>query len=122
MRKKTTLIVVVILAIGLVGTGLSTLYWQNGQITYFNGMQMTYKESYGFPIGWYGYTQTEGSAIPINGYPKIFWFSIGPFLLDAAFWFAISFFVSLAAIKSVTMLHKTRASKNKSVINVQSQN
>jgi hypothetical protein len=80
-------------------------------------MTATFKVSYGFPLGWYGHSHTEGSAIPVNGYPETYWFSLGSLLLDAAFWVAISFLVSFAAIKSVNTLYKTRASKNLSVIN-----
>ncbi len=46
------------------------------------------------------------------------WFSLESLLLDAAFWIAITFFVSIATMKLVNILHKTRASKNLSVINI----
>jgi hypothetical protein len=125
MRKKSVLIVVVILAFGLIGTGLSALYqqqdWQTTEITADKHMS-TFKVSHGFPVGWYGYSQTtiwytshwNAPYIP----PKIYWFSLESLLLDAAFWVAISFFVCIAAVKLVNKLRKTRASKNLSVVNI----
>ena len=125
MRKKSALIALVILALGLVGTVLSTLYMQNefiGEATPA-GAVGTFKVFYGFPISWYGYSVTD----TIGGFtthfwgislPKIYWFSVGSLLLDAAFWIAISSFACIAIIKSVNILHKARASKNLSVINV----
>jgi hypothetical protein len=128
MRNKTVLIALVVLALGLVGTGLSALYqqqdWQTTEITTDKHME-TFKESHGFPLSWYGYTQTTIWYLshwnPPYNPPKVYWFSLESLLLDASFWFAISFFVSIA-IKSVSILHKARASKNLSVINIQSQN
>jgi hypothetical protein len=113
MRKKSALIALVILAFGLIGTALSTLYVQNEfllhTVHFGDPSAEAWKFSYGFPLGWYGYSQQQvWSANPI---PKFYWFSLGSLLLDAAFWVAISFFVSLAAIKSVNILRKTRASK-----------
>ena len=107
MRKKTALIVVVILAFGLVGTGLSALYKQNEGIV-ITLMGFTRKESYGFPLGWYGYSFAV-TGIPHKGYwglpPLSYWFSLESLLLDVAFWFAVSFFVSFAAIKSARALN-----------------
>jgi len=108
MRKKSALFALMILALGLVGIGLSTLYMQEG----YSGNEpfVTVKRSYGFPFGWYGYSFTTVIA-PVH-VPEIYWFSLGSLLLDAAFWFAISFFVSIAAIKSARALNliaKTRA-------------
>jgi len=116
MKKRTVVVALAIIAIGFVGTGLSTLYKQHDYIN-FTGRQATYRESYGFPLGWYGYSQTVG-GIPTAFSPMIYWSSLGPLLLDVGFWIAISFLVSSAAIKSVNTLHKTRASKNLSVINI----
>jgi hypothetical protein len=116
MRKRTLLIALAVIAIGLIGTGLSTLYRQN-IITDFTGKQGVYKVSYGFPLGSYGHSHILG-GIPIFPSSETYWFSLGSLLLDAAFWIAISFFVSVATIKSVNILQKARASKNLSVINI----
>jgi hypothetical protein len=115
MRKKTVLIALVILALGLVGTGLSALYWQqDGQITEKTAdkYMFTFKVSYGFPVAWHGYSGTGFSWLnsywgaPLGGYyPEIYWFSLGSLLLDAAFWFAISSFVSFVAIASARALN-----------------
>jgi len=108
MRKKSVLIALAILALGLIGTGLSTLYKQNEYIG--EPPVVTFKESYGFPLGWQGYSFTE-TGIPYNNYweiphsPRVYWFSLESLLLDAAFWFAISFFVSFTAIKSARALN-----------------
>jgi hypothetical protein len=101
MRKKSVLIVLVILALGLVGIGLSTLYTQYGYTGDFS--KGTFKVSYGFPLVWYGYSVTTG-RMPFFG-PEVYWFSLGSLFLDAAFWFAISFFVSFVAIKSARALN-----------------
>ena len=107
MRKKSVLIALVILAFGLVGTGLSTLYKQNEQIA-ITLMGFTQKVSYGFPLGWYGYSFAV-TGIPRNDYwglpPLSYWFSLESLLLDVAFWFAISFFVSFVALKSARALN-----------------
>jgi len=112
MRNKSVLFVLVILAIGLIGTGLSSLYTQKGY-TDTLGMTTTFKVSYGFPLGWYGYSQTYQGVLaqPILP-PRTYWFSLESFLLDFALYFAVSFFVTLATIRSMSMLHKTRTSKN----------
>jgi hypothetical protein len=114
MRKRTLLIALVILALGLIGTGLSALYQQNERI-HITTMGFTRKVSYGFPLSWYGYSDTRGIWVPFS---MTNWFSLESLVLDAVFWFAISFFVSLGAIKSVNILHKRVASKNLSVINI----
>jgi hypothetical protein len=114
LRKKSVLIVLVILAIGLVGTGLSAFYMQNEYSADTTVTKFTDKISHGFPLGWYGHSDTWG-GIPFSA---TYWFSLESLLLDAAFWVAISFFVSFGAIKSVNRLHKTRASKNLSVIKI----
>jgi len=124
MRKKSALIALVILALGLIGTGLSALYqqqgWQTTEITEDEYMS-TFKVSHSFPLSWYGYTQTRmwstsHTNIPYNP-PEVYWFSLESLLLDAAFWVAISFFVCIATMKSVNILRKTEASKNLSVVN-----
>jgi hypothetical protein len=118
MRKKSVLIALVILAIGLIGTGLSILYVQNEFIGVHIGDPSVgiWKFSYGFLLSWYGYSQAVVLA-PIPT-PKTYWFSLESLLLDAAFWVAISFSLCIATMKSVNMLSKTRASKKLSVINI----
>jgi hypothetical protein len=113
MRKKSVLLALVILTLGLVGTGLSALYQQNEQIDR-TLLGFTHKVSYGFPLAWHGYSFTIGAV----HFPEIYWFSLGSLLLDAVFWVAISFFVCTATMKSVSILQKTRASRNLSVINI----
>jgi len=115
MRKSNLLITLAILVFAFIGTGFSTLYTQN-ELTGFTTRGPTFKVSYGFPLGWYGYSYIETMFRFYS--PNIYWFSLGSLLLDTTFWFATSLFVSLAAIKSVNILHKTRASKNLSVINI----
>jgi len=109
MRKKSALIVLVILAFGLVGTGLSALYQRNEYIRepYYDPKSSgppigTIKVSCGFPLGWYGYSEVSAFW---EFSTENYWFSLGSLLLDAAFWFAVSFFVSLAAIKSARALN-----------------
>jgi len=116
MRKRTLLIASAVIALGLIGAGLSTLYRQN-IITDFTGKQGVYKVSYGFPLGWYGHSHTVG-GIPLFPSSETYWFSLESLLLDTAFWVAISSIGCVAIIKSMNMLHKTRASKNLSVINI----
>jgi hypothetical protein len=110
MRKKSVPIALVILEIGLVGTGLSTLYKKN-ELTV---NPLTYKAFYGFPLSWYGYSE---QIVSLDG-TMVYWYSAEFFLIDTAFWFAISFFVSFAAIKSANILRRTRTSKNLSVFNI----
>ena len=121
MRKKTALIVLVILALGLIGTSLSTLYIQSEHVEDFTANTVTVNVSFGFPLAWHGYSRTND--IVFQKHTKfwdsdIHWFSSESLLVDVAFWFAISFFVCLIAIKSVNMSHKRVASKNLSVIKI----
>ena len=116
LRKKYVLIALAIIAIGFVGTGLSTLYKQHDYIN-FTGRQATYKESYGFPLGWYGYSYIVG-GVPILSPIHVYWFSLLSLLLDTAFWIAISSVGCIAIVKSMNMLHKARATKNLSAINI----
>ena len=116
MRKKYVLIALAIIAIGFVGTGLSTLNNQHEYIN-FTGRQATYKGYFGFPLSWYGYSYIVG-GIPILSPIHVYWFSILSLLLDTAFWVAISSIGYLAIIKSMNIFHKTRASKNLSIINI----
>jgi hypothetical protein len=108
-RTAAILVAVVILGLGIIGTGLSTLYEQNEWLIL--GQVATIKVSYGFPVSWYGYSFREGGATPIYPPPRAYWFSLGSFLLDAAFWFAISFFVSIASVKPVKILLRKIGSK-----------
>lgn len=117
MRKRTILVALAVIAVGLIATGVSTLYERREFIGDYNPAGAGMSEfSYGFPLGWYGYSQAVGIIFSFS--PKLYWFWIEPFLLDAAFWIAISAIGCLVIIKSMNMLHKTRASKNLSVINV----
>lgn len=106
MRKKTVLIVPVILALGLIGTILSTLYEKNeylGQNSPFG----VWKVSYGLPLAWRGYSYYIVTQGPRSA-PIANWFSLESLLLDGAFWFVISFFVSVAAMQLAKILLKTR--------------
>ncbi len=58
MRKKPALIALVILALGLVGTGLSAFYMQNEYSADITVSKFTVKISHGFPLGWYGHSDT----------------------------------------------------------------
>ena len=112
MRKRLLLIALVILTLGVIGTGLSTLYERNEWITSQDQGLATFKLSYGFPMGWHGYSQSYSLYVPPLIYPpKTYWFSLGSLLLDAAFWFAISFFMCVVAVKLESILRKTAASK-----------
>ena len=105
MRKKSVLIALVILALGLVGASLSTLYEHDERFGSMLGG--TFKASYGFPLGWHGYSTNYGGPPLVypSTWPVFYWFSLESFLLDTAFWVVISFFVSLAAIKSAQALN-----------------
>ena len=95
-------------------------YTQNGYTGDFF-TKGVFKVSHGFPLGWYGYSQIFVGIPAFSPLPEIYWFSLVSLLLDAAFWIALSFFVAqglIAIMKSVNILHKTRASKNLSVINI----
>jgi len=120
IKKRTSiLIALAILTLGLVGISLSTLYEQyESEFLGTNFPLGLWKTSYGygFPLGWYGYSFTfiTGMQVPIGPVPappKVYWFSLESLLLDAAFWFAISFSVCVASTKSVEILLKTTASK-----------
>jgi hypothetical protein len=120
MRKRLLLIALAIIALGLIGTSLSTLYERSG--AEFLGTNFPYgpwktSYGYGFPISWYGYSFISivvGQARlgPVAAPPNVYWFSLVSLLLDVAFWFGISFFVSVAAMKSVNILLKRTASKS----------
>jgi hypothetical protein len=111
--RKTALIVLVILALGLIGASLSALYEHDERFgTMLGG---TFKASYGFPFGWHGYSDGYGPlrVFPSTPPPVDYWFSLESFLLDIAFWSAIS---SLAVF--TTMFHKTKTFKKLSAINI----
>jgi hypothetical protein len=111
MRKRTLAIVLTILAFTVIGTILSTFYTDKYQDF------VVHRVSYGFPISWHGYEMIGGPAQSIAPHPtEIHWFSLESFLLDIAFWFAISSLAVIVTMKSVNMLRKTRASKKLSVI------
>jgi hypothetical protein len=111
LKKKSVLIALAILALGLVGTVLSAFHMQNESFSDTTIAKYTVNISHGFPLGWYGHSVTYGE-IPFSATN---WFSIESLLLDAAFWIAISFLACIALIKSMNILHKTRASKNLAV-------
>jgi hypothetical protein len=123
VRKATAIFVAVaILALGVIGTGLSTLYEQNESM--YQSASITFKVSYGFPLAWHGYSQNYSlhpTGQPhwgdFNPPPPIYWLSLGSLLLDAAFWFAISFFVCLTLFKSAITVRKA-APKILSVVNI----
>jgi hypothetical protein len=112
MRKSSLLIALIILALGLVGTSLSTLYEKNEYIGSPLSPPETFKMSYGFPLGWHGYSLLIGRTIVLPQFlHPAYWFSLESLLLDGVFWFAISLFASAVTMKSVQMLLKTIASK-----------
>ena len=120
IKKRTAiLIALAILILGLVGTGLSTLYEQNEQVYLGTNFPLgLWKISHGngFPLWWYGYSFTfimgnQEPFGPVPAPPMVYWFSLESLVLDAAFWFAISFFVCVASTKSVEIILKTTASK-----------
>jgi len=111
MRKRLLLIALMILALGLIGTGLSTLYENDEPIESQQPFpSAAFKVSYGIPLAWHGYSVAYTGWIPW-GFLSEYWFSLEYLLLDAAFWFAISFLVCVATLKSVSVLLKTIASK-----------
>jgi hypothetical protein len=109
MRNRTLLVALAILALGLIGTGLSALY-ERQEFIVTNFPMGTSEVSYGFPLGWHGYS-FRWTGIPWGIPPLIYWFSLESLLLDAAFWVAISFFGSLAAIKSARALNLMATSR-----------
>ena len=116
MRRKSVLVALVVLAFGLIGTISSGFYVQNQFVKVASTGIV--EASYGFPLGWYGYSQNHSLGREIAVSFKVYWLSLESLLLDGAFWVAISFAVSIAVMKSVNMLRKTRASKILSVINI----
>jgi hypothetical protein len=111
IKKRTVfLIALVTLALGLIGTSLSTLYKQI-EIVPDGGPLATLKTSYGFPLGWYGYVYKEGGVMPLIPPPPTYWFSLESLLLDAAFWFATGFFAWVATLQSFKILLRTIGSK-----------
>jgi hypothetical protein len=112
MRKRTLLIALAVIGLGLIFTGLSGLYtvFQLPE-NLWSGIS---KISYGFPFGWYGYFK-RGHP---DGFLPVYWFSLESFLLDTAFWLGISTFGCFAIIKSMNMVHKARASKTLFVVNI----
>jgi len=107
MRKKTVLIVFAILAFGVMGTILSTFIERSEYLGNSFPFGLT-KVSYGFPLAWRGYSYWVLMQ-PILVAPFPDWFSLESLLLDAVFWFGISFFVNIAATQSDKVLRKTRA-------------
>jgi hypothetical protein len=71
MRKKSALIVLVVLAFGLVGTGLSTFYQQDGYFVNIAASKVTFTVSYGFPLGWHGYSHTDDIGLNTHFWERI---------------------------------------------------
>jgi hypothetical protein len=113
VRRKNALIVLVILAFGLIGTGLSAFREQSEFISVGSGLG-TWQVAYGFPLGWYGYSEPHLMVVMTPN--KIYWFSSESFLLDTAFWLAISSSAFIVAIQLEKMLRKTKAPKIQSGI------
>jgi hypothetical protein len=111
MKKRSFVIVLIILAFAVIGTVLSTLYTSEYRDFVVHNI------SYGLPISWHGHELVGGPAYP-GFVHEFYWFSLESFLLDIAFWFAISSLVVIATMKSVKMFHKRRASEKLSVINL----
>jgi len=114
MRKRMLLVALAIIGLGMIATGLSTLYRYRG----YSGELpvVTFTESRGFPMGWYGYSQIVEMMPTLH--PQVYWYSVGSLLLDAVFWIAISSIGYVAIVKSISMVHKKGATNNLSVINV----
>jgi hypothetical protein len=107
MRKKTLFIVLVILTFGVIGTILSTFYEKSEYLGNNFPFGLT-KVSYGFPLAWRGYSYYVVTQGPRSA-PMANWFSLESLLLDAVFWFVISFFVSISTVQLGNILRKTRA-------------
>lgn len=113
MRKKSVLVALAIFALGLTGMGLSTLYSQNKYIEYTTTNKVTFGVSYGFPLGWHGHTVTDTRGNRFWGLPpEVYWFSLESLLANITFWFVISSFVSLSAIKSARALNLVSIARN----------
>jgi len=112
MRKRTLLVAMAILALGLIGLSLSAQYQQPNELIL--KPLWTVKTSYGFPLSWYGYSE---QIVSLDG-KSIYWYSVESLLIDSVVWFAISFFVCVATFKSVNISQRTRASRNLSAINM----
>lgn len=116
MRERTLLIVLMVLALGLVETGLSSLYTQS-TIDKLGGTIYIIRVSCGFPFIWYGYeTIHQLHMFPQESLPE-YWYSLELLLIDAAFWIAISSIACFVAIRAMNMSHKRKSSKL-SVINI----
>jgi hypothetical protein len=113
MRKRTFVIVLAILSLGLTGMALSSQYQQSNELIW-TPFPTVIKASFGFPLSWHGYSEQivglDGTRIP--------WYSVEFLLIDTAFWFAISLFVCIATMKSVNLVQRTKVSKTPSVINI----
>jgi hypothetical protein len=93
MKTRTTLIILVAVAVGLVITLVSGLYEQTlFPANLFSGTSKTWG---GFPFGWRGYSQT-GHVYYVN---PPYWFSPAFFLVDVVFWFLISSAASFVALR-----------------------
>jgi hypothetical protein len=90
VKKRTVILIALMtLALGLIGTGFSTLYEQDVFILPENQETITSKVSYGFPLAWHGYSITEPNfpppIMPGATYNPTYWFS-----LESLFWMVCS--------------------------------
>jgi hypothetical protein len=114
MRKRNLLIILAILAIGLIGTSLSSLCENQNEMIEVRPFAPNHWVSFGFPISWYGYRE---QTYPELGF-RFYWFSLVSFLVNTVFWTAISTLGYFVITILIDVLHKVRASKNLSVINI----
>jgi len=105
--RKTLLIALILVAACLIGTGFSSLYQKED---YPAGLHGTWMTSYGFPAAWHGYSWNEG-PIPLFRETPTYWFSLESLLLDALFWFGISFVAYVVPMKSFRTFGRTLVSK-----------
>jgi len=113
MRTRILLIALAVLAVGLIGTSLSSLCENQNEMIEVRPFAPNHWVSFGFPVSWYGYR--EQTYPELDG-ARFYWFSLGSFLVNTAFWIAISTLGYFVVAISINMLHKARASKNLSVI------
>ena len=97
MRTRHVLTVLVVFALGLVGTLISGFYEQDLSKP---GLS---KIGYGFPLFWHGH-----SSIVYPAMPTVYWYSLESFVLDTAFW---CFIFAALALVLLTLLHTRKASQ-----------
>jgi hypothetical protein len=104
MRKRALLVAIAVLALGLIGTVGSSLFQQPNEVIFTP--YYTVKASYGFPLSWHGYSE---QIVSLDG-KAIYWYSVEYLLIDTGLWFAVSFFVCIAILKTASILRNRRAS------------